>query len=77
MFSSQILEVAIGVTFVFILVSVICTAVREVIETFLKTRSAYLEQGIRELLHDDDDGLTEALYNHPLIYSLFSGVPAA
>jgi hypothetical protein len=74
MFGSQILEVAIGVIFVFILVSVICTAVREVIETFLKTRSAYLEQGIRELLHDNDDGgLTEALYNHPLIHSLFSG----
>jgi hypothetical protein len=74
MFGSQILEVAIGVIFVFILVSVICTAVREVLETFLKTRAAFLEEGIRDLLHDrDEGGLTEALYEHPLIHNLFTG----
>ena len=74
MFGSQILEVAIGVVFVYILVSIICSAIREGIEGFLKTRAAYLEKGIRELLHDPDAaGLAQQVYRHPLINSLFAG----
>ncbi|HEX6925399.1 MAG TPA: hypothetical protein VF167_08210 [Longimicrobiaceae bacterium] len=74
MFGSEILEVAIGVTFVFLLVSVICAAVREGIEGWLKTRAAYLEFGIRELLHDRRGmGLAGSFFNHPLIYGLYSG----
>ncbi|MDB5086915.1 MAG: hypothetical protein JWR09_909 [Mucilaginibacter sp.] len=74
MFGSNILEIAIGIIFVFILVSTICTAIREGIEAKLKTRAAYLEQGIRQLLHDTDGtGLAKALYEHPLIYGLFNG----
>lgn len=74
MFGSEILEVAIGVIFVFILVSIICTAVREGIETWLRTRSAYLEHGIRELLQDlDGTGIARHFYEHPMIYGLFSG----
>ena len=72
MFGAEILEVAIGIIFVFFLVSVLCSAVREGIESLLKTRSAYLEHGIRELLHDrDGTGLATSLYNHPLIYGLY------
>jgi hypothetical protein len=74
MFGSEILEVAIGVIVVFLLVSIICTAVREAIETKLKTRAAHLEHAIRELLHDRDaDGLASHVYRHPLIYALFPG----
>jgi len=74
MFGSNILEVAIGIIFVYILVSTICTAVREGIESRFKTRAAYLEQGIRQLLHDlDGNGLAAALYQHPLINGLFNG----
>lgn len=74
MFGSEILEVAIGVIFVFLLVSIICTAVREGIETRLKTRSAYLEQAVRELLHDRDaKGLTASIYTHPLVHALYPG----
>lgn len=74
MLGSQILEVAIGIVFVYLLVSVICSAVREGLETFLKKRAVYLERGIRELLHDKDaNGLAKAVYEHPLIYSLFPG----
>lgn len=43
MFGSKILDVAIGLVFVYIVVSVLCTAVREGLEAFLKTRAAYLE----------------------------------
>jgi hypothetical protein len=75
MFGSEILEVAIGVIFVFLLVSIIASAIREALEALLHTRAAYLERGIRELLHDRDakpGGLARAFFEHPLIYSLFS-----
>ena len=40
----------------------------------MKTRPAYLEHAIRELLQDKNgEGLAKSLYEHPLIYSLFSG----
>lgn len=73
MLGSTILEVAIGVIFIFLLVSTICTAIREGIESKLKSRAAYLEQGIRQLLNDPKgSGLAKSLYNHPLIYGLFN-----
>lgn len=74
MFGSAALEVLIGLLFVFILISIVCSAIREAIEAWLKTRAAYLEHAIRELLNDKDGtGLAKSLYEHPLIYSLFSG----
>lgn len=74
MFGSEILDVAIGLVLVFTLVSIICTTVREGIETWLQTRAAYLERGIRELLDDKDGtGLSRALYEHPLIHGLYTG----
>lgn len=50
MFGSAMLEVAIGIIFIFLLVSIICSTIREGIEAWFKTRAAYLEYGIRELL---------------------------
>lgn len=68
------LDVAIGIVFVFVLLSTVCSAIREGIEAKLKTRAAYLEQGIRELLHDlDGKGLAHSFFNHPLIFALYSG----
>ena len=60
MFGSEILDVAIGVIFVFLLVSLIASAIREGLEGWLKTRATHLEAGIRELLHDPKGtGLTK------------------
>ncbi len=95
MFGSVTLEVAIGIIFVFLLVSIICSMIREGIEAWLKTRAAYLEHGISELLqrrseesginqhnHSEDNTdiednkkgkLARTFFEHPLIYSLFSG----
>src|SRR6516162_5700547 len=74
MFGSEILDVAIGIVFIYIVVSMICSAIREGIEAWLKTRAAYLEHGICELLHDRQAaGIVKSLYNHPLIYGLYSG----
>lgn len=73
MFGSEILDVAVGLILVYLLVSIICTAVREGIETWLKTRAAYLEHGIRQLLQDrEGKGLAKDLFNHPLIFGLFT-----
>jgi hypothetical protein len=74
MFGSQILEVGIGLILVFLLVSLILTAVRESIESIAKTRARDLERAIAELLKDPDgEGLRKKLYTHPLVYSLFPG----
>src|SRR6185436_2185893 len=57
-----------------LLLSLICSAVNEIIEAWLKKRASYLEQGIRELLDDPSgNGLARKLYSHPLIKGLFRG----
>lgn len=71
MFGFEMLDVAIGVAFVYLLVSLLCSAVVEAIESVLKRRSTDLERGIGELLHDPS--LVARLYNHPLINGLFRG----
>jgi hypothetical protein len=66
------LDVAIGLILVFLLASLVCTALSELIEGFLKKRSSDLFTGIKELLQDKDGtGLAERVYKHPLIYSLY------
>lgn len=74
MFSSEVLEIAIGVVFVFLVASLLATAVREAIEGFLKTRAIQLERGIRQML-DDPTGtaVTKQLFDHPLLFGLFAG----
>jgi hypothetical protein len=68
------LEVAIGLALVYLLLSLICTALQESIEAWLKIRASYLEKGLRVLLQDPDGKqLLQNLYNHPLINGLFSG----
>jgi len=74
MFGSQVLEVAIGLVLLYLLLSLICSSIREGLEAWLKTRAADLERGIRELLDDPQGtGLAQAVYTHPLIYGLFRG----
>jgi hypothetical protein len=68
------LDLAIGMMVVFLLVSTLCSALREAIEAMLKTRAAYLERAIREMLDDKEGkGLTESLFEHPLLSGLFLG----
>ena len=74
MFGSEIIDVVIGMIFVFLTLSLICSAVNEIIEAWLNKRADYLERGIKELLTDKDgSGYTSALYSHPLIAGLFRG----
>lgn len=75
MFNSQILEIAIGLIFVYLIASLLTTVVREFVESVLKTRAIQLERGLRMLL-DDPTGkeATTELFAHPQVFSLFDGV---
>jgi hypothetical protein len=68
MFGSSILEVAIGVTFVYLLLSLICSALNEAIASLLQKRGRNLFEGIKNLLNDPTfTGLAQQVYNHGLI----------
>ena len=69
MFGSQILDVAIGMIFVFLLLSLMCSALNEIIEARLKNRAKSLETGIRNLLANEK--LADDFYGHALISGLF------
>lgn len=75
MFGSSILEVAIGMVFIYLLMSLICSSVNEIMEAWFKNRATDLEQGIRELFNQKGGrGLVEQFYRHPLISGLYNGV---
>jgi len=60
MFGSSIIDIAIGLIFVYLLLSLICSAANETIERFSKMRAKDLERGVGEMLRDDN--LVERLY---------------
>lgn len=64
-----VLDVAIGISFVFLLLSLICTTVNEMIAGVRKTRANFLDKGVTRLLGGDEE-LKKLLYKHPLIQSL-------
>ena len=81
MLGSTILEVTVGMMLVFMVLSVLCTALLEAIRTGTKKRAKELEKGISEMLgakQPASDGTkgtdwVSELYNHSLVYALFEG----
>jgi hypothetical protein len=73
--SLGILEIAIGLVFIYLLLSLICSAAREGLEALLKWRAIDLERGILEMFGGvtTGAGLCKLLYEHPLINGLFRG----
>ena len=71
MFGSTVIDVAIGLVFVYLLLSLICSAVNEIIERFAKYRASDLERGVRELLQDQ--AWVAKIYTHPMVNGLFEG----
>lgn len=69
MFGLPILELAIGLSFVYLLLALICTTVNETIAGLTKRRASFLEKGINALFADDSE-LKNKLLCHPLITSL-------
>jgi hypothetical protein len=74
MFGSTIIDIAIGIVFVFLLLSVIASTVNEIILSLLNMRGKELLAGLQTLLDDTGaSGLVDKLYNHGQIYGLFKG----
>lgn len=74
MFNSDVLEVGVGLVLFFLLASLIASAMREMVETAMKTRAMELERGIRELLDDPSgQGVVREFFDHSQIFSLFKG----
>lgn len=72
MFGSSTLEVAIGLIFVYLLLSLICTAANELVAAVMKMRAKNLEKGIRNLFNDlPGNDLAKKFYDHPLIKGLY------
>jgi hypothetical protein len=72
MFNSGILDVAIGVIFIYLLISLIVTAINELIAGIFKMRARVLWQGICNLLPlgDGKQNIARQVYQHPLIKGL-------
>ena len=74
MFGSEMIDVAIGMIFTYLLLSLICSAINELMERSLKNRAADLERGLRELLDDQaGSGLVKRVYDHGMVNGLFKG----
>ena len=75
MLNSSILDVAIGMAFIYLLLSLIASTVQEIIASVLQTRSANLERGIRSLFSGGElaNGVPfiDRLYRHGLIMGLY------
>jgi hypothetical protein len=75
MLGSTVLDVAIGLVFVFLLLSLICSAANELVEMALKNRAKDLEKGISELIGSSaaTTQFMAEIYDHGLVNSLFRG----
>ena len=75
MFGSTILEVAIGVIFVYLFISLVCSAVNEIFSSIINKRGRNLFEGIKNLLNDPKfTGLAQQLYSHGLVDGISQGV---
>ena len=64
-----LIEVAIGIMFVWILLALITTQIQDWVAQLLSWKATLLEKSIQGLLGDDEK-LKEEFYTHPLIKSL-------
>ncbi|MBL3656616.1 hypothetical protein [Fulvivirga sediminis] len=69
MLGSPILEVVIGIVFIYLLFSLLSTIVNELIASIFRLRGKNLKSAIRRMLDDDrsQQQLSADFYNHPLI----------
>lgn len=71
MLNSSILDIALGMVFLFVLVSLLCSAVNEMLAQVFRMRSKNLEAGLGNLLQSGEGNkLADDLYKHPLINGL-------
>jgi hypothetical protein len=75
MLSSGVVDVGIALVYVFVLVSLLVSALNELVAGLLKQRAKALWRGIGELIRSDS--LRDAFYAHPMILSLGPPVSGA
>jgi hypothetical protein len=68
MFGSAVLEIALGLVFLYFFFSTICSAIYEAISQILQMRGRQLETTIKQMLNDPE--LAAAFFGHPLIEPL-------
>lgn len=74
MFGSTVLDVALGLVFLFLAVSLAASAITEGISSAVKLRHKTLRDGIGQLLNDPSfTGTALTLYNHALVNPLAEG----
>lgn len=74
MLNSTILDVAIGLIFTFLAMSLAVSSIVEAIASVTKWRSTTLLQGVKDLLNDESfKGLALQVYNHALVNPIDSG----
>ncbi len=75
MLGSVVLDVAIGMAFVYLLLSLIASVTQEMLAALVQARAANLQRGLRSLLSGDSieagSTLVDSLYNHGLIRGLY------
>lgn len=68
---SAILEIVLGLAFLYLLLAIICSTVNEWIAGILKWRANTLREGIANLLEDPEvKGLAQQFFAHPLVKGL-------
>lgn len=67
MLDSPIVDVAMGLAFFYVTLSLVCSSIQEIIASLLGLRSRNLKKGIRNLIGSE---YAEAMYDHPLIKGL-------
>jgi len=76
MFGSVVLDVAIGMAFVYLLLSLIASVVQEMLSAFMQLRPANLQRGLRSLFSGDslnsEMDLVNCIYDHGLVRGLYS-----
>lgn len=68
MFGSTVIDVALGLAFVYLLLSVVCSFVMELISQATRLRARTLARGLSGLLADKD--VRQAFLDHPLVKAL-------
>ena len=75
MLNSGVVDVGVALVYVFVLVSVLVSALNELVAGLLKQRAKALWRGIGELIRSDS--LRDAFYDHPMLKSLGPPVSGA
>jgi hypothetical protein len=66
--NSAVIDVSIGLAFIFLLVSLLVTAATEIVSGYLRWRSTHLWEGLGQLMQSVE--LRDELYDHPLVRGL-------